>query len=33
MQLAEQNGFDYGWTYDSHVNWPEPYALLTLAAR
>ena len=19
MQLAEKNGFDYGWTYDSHV--------------
>jgi probable F420-dependent oxidoreductase len=32
MQLAEQNGFDYGWTYDSHVNWQEPYPLLTLAA-
>ena len=32
MQLAEQNGFDYGWTYDSHVLWQEPYPLLTLAA-
>ena len=30
--LAERNGFDYGWTYDSHVNWQEPYPLLTLAA-
>src|SRR5262245_52724587 len=33
MQLAEQNGFDYGWTYDSHVLWQEPYPLLTLAPR
>src|SRR6476646_1753419 len=32
MQLAEQNGFDYGWTDDSHVLWQEPYPLLTLAA-
>ena len=32
FQLAEQNGFDYGWTYDSHVLWQEPYPLLTLAA-
>src|SRR5436190_18094898 len=32
MQLAEQNGFDYGWAYDSHVLWQEPYPLLTLAA-
>ena len=32
MQLAEQHGFDYGWTYDSHVLWQEPYPLLTLAA-
>ena len=32
MQLAEQNGFDYGWTYDSHVLWQEAYPLLTLAA-
>jgi probable F420-dependent oxidoreductase len=33
MQLAEANGFDYGWTYDSHVLWQEPYPLLTLAAQ
>src|SRR5436309_6952277 len=32
LQLAEQHGFDYGWTYDSHVLWQEPYPLLTLAA-
>ena len=28
MQLAEQHGFDYGWTYDSHVLWQEPYPLV-----
>jgi alkanesulfonate monooxygenase SsuD/methylene tetrahydromethanopterin reductase-like flavin-dependent oxidoreductase (luciferase family) len=33
LQLAEQNGFDYGWTYDSHILWQEPYPLLTLAAQ
>jgi probable F420-dependent oxidoreductase len=33
LQLAERNGFDYGWTYDSHVLWQEPYPLLTLAAQ
>jgi probable F420-dependent oxidoreductase len=32
MQIAEQNGFEYGWTYDSHVLWQECYPLLTLAA-
>jgi hypothetical protein len=21
LRLAEQQGFDYGWTYDSHVLW------------
>ena len=31
-QLAEQNGFEYGWTYDSHILWHEPYPLLTMAA-
>jgi probable F420-dependent oxidoreductase len=31
MQLAEQNGFEYGWTYDSHVLWQESFPLLTLA--
>src|SRR5207244_12084268 len=30
MRLAEANGFEYGWTYDSHVLWQEPYPLLTL---
>src|SRR6185436_10604222 len=29
---AEQNGFKYGWIFDSHVLWQEPYPLLTLMA-
>ena len=32
IQLAEQRGFEYGWTYDSHILWQEPYPLLTMAA-
>ena len=32
MQLAEQQGFEYGWTYDSHILWQDSYPLLTLAA-
>jgi len=32
MQLAEQHGFGYGWTYDSHVLWQDPYPLLTATA-
>jgi probable F420-dependent oxidoreductase len=32
MQLAEANGFEYGWTYDSHILWQEPYPLLTACA-
>ena len=27
---AEANGFDYGWMFDSHVLWRDPYPLLTL---
>jgi probable F420-dependent oxidoreductase len=27
---AEANGFGYGWMFDSHVLWREPYPLLTL---
>lgn len=27
---AEANGFDYGWMFDSHVLWSDPYPLLTL---
>jgi probable F420-dependent oxidoreductase len=33
MRLAEKNGFDYGWTYDSHVLWQEGMVLLTLMAQ
>jgi probable F420-dependent oxidoreductase len=32
LALAEENGFEYGWTYDSHVLWHDPYPLLTMAA-
>ena len=30
---AEAAGFDYGWLFDSHVLWREPYVLLTLMAK
>ena len=29
---AEASGFEYGWIFDSHVLWKEPYPLLTLMA-
>jgi probable F420-dependent oxidoreductase len=29
---AEAAGFDYGWIFDSHVLWLEPYPLLTMMA-
>ena len=29
---AESAGFDYGWLFDSHVLWRDPYPLLTLMA-
>ncbi len=29
---AEAAGFDYGWLFDSHVLWRDPYPLLTLIA-
>src|SRR5579884_3068072 len=32
LELAERRGFEYGWTYDSHVLWHESIPLLTLAA-
>ena len=32
IELAEQHGFEYAWTYDSHVLWQESYATLPLAA-
>jgi probable F420-dependent oxidoreductase len=31
MRLGEQNGFEIGWTYDSHVLWQDSFPLLTLA--
>src|SRR5438552_7678955 len=31
-QQAEQAGFSYGWLFDSHVLWMDPYPLLTLMA-
>jgi probable F420-dependent oxidoreductase len=30
---AEAAGFTYGWLFDSHVLWKEPYPLLTLMAQ
>src|SRR5215211_1088635 len=32
MQLAEAQGFENGWTYDSHILWHDAYPLLTLLA-
>jgi probable F420-dependent oxidoreductase len=29
---AEEAGFSYGWLFDSHVLWLEPYPLLTMIA-
>lgn len=29
---AEASGFEYGWIFDSHMLWLEPYPLLTLMA-
>ena len=29
---AEDAGFGYGWLFDSHVLWKDPYPLLTLMA-
>jgi probable F420-dependent oxidoreductase len=33
IQLAEQHGFGYAWTYDSHVLWQESIPMLAVAAR
>jgi probable F420-dependent oxidoreductase len=33
IRLAEEQGFEYGWTYDSHVLWHESTPLLAVAAR
>jgi probable F420-dependent oxidoreductase len=32
MQLAERHGFEYAWTYDSHILWQDSYGTLPLAA-
>src|ERR671922_757237 len=32
LQMAEREGFDYGWTYDSHVLWQDSIPTLALAA-
>jgi probable F420-dependent oxidoreductase len=32
MQKAEERGFEYGWTYDSHILWQESYGTLPLVA-
>src|SRR3954462_10583477 len=32
LQLAEGHGFEYGWTYDSHVLWQESMPTMALAA-
>ena len=31
-QQAEAGGFSYGWLFDSHVLWKDPYPLLTVMA-
>src|SRR5215216_3419733 len=32
LQLAERHGFEYGWTYDSHVLWQESMPTMALTA-
>ena len=32
MRFAEAQGFEYAWTYDSHILWQDSYATLPLAA-
>src|SRR5579862_5626939 len=32
LVLAEEQGFEYGWTYDSHILWQESIPILALAA-
>src|SRR5260221_14028129 len=32
IQLAEQQGFAYAWTYDSHVLWQESFPVMALVA-
>jgi probable F420-dependent oxidoreductase len=33
LQLAERQGFQYGWTYDSHVLWQDSFPTMALAAQ
>ena len=33
LQLAERQGFEYGWTYDSHVLWQDSMPTMALAPR
>jgi len=33
IQVAEKHGFEFAWTYDSHVLWQESIPLLAIAAR
>jgi probable F420-dependent oxidoreductase len=30
MRVAEDSGFRYGWTFDSHMLWQEPYVIYPL---
>ena len=32
IQLAERHGFEYAWTYDSHVLWQESFPVMALVA-
>src|SRR5438445_9248573 len=32
IQLAEGHGFEYAWTYDSHVLWQESFPVMALVA-
>ena len=32
VKLSEKHGFDYAWTYDSHILWQESYATLPVVA-
>ena len=32
IQLAERHGFEYAWTYDSHVLWQESFPVFALVA-
>src|SRR5437763_7228316 len=32
IQIAERQGFEYAWTYDSHVLWQESFPVLALVA-